>query len=67
MTRPALPADAIGFVSRRKDRPERLAVFLADGRLSNTFGIDDDLAAVRAAVERAGMTCDDAGIIRAAR
>jgi hypothetical protein len=63
-TRPPLPADAVGFIGRRKDRPERMALFLADGTLSNTFSPDDTLATVRAMLAPAGMTADDAGIVR---
>lgn len=38
---PALPAGAIGFLCVRHDRPERLALYHPDGRLSNTFGLMD--------------------------
>jgi len=63
-TRPALPADAIGFISRRDDRPERLALFKADGSLSNTFRIDETIDTLRPALAAAGMTVDAQGIVR---
>jgi hypothetical protein len=63
-TRPALPADAIGFISRRDDRPERLALFKADGSLSNTFRIDETIDTLRPALTAAGMTVDAQGIVR---
>jgi len=63
-TRPALPADAIGFIGRRKDRPERLALFGADGSLSNTFSPDDTLDTLRPLLASGGLTVDAAGIVR---
>lgn len=63
-TRPALPADAIGFIGRRDDRPERLALFRADGSLSNTFRIDETIETLRPALAAAGMAVDDQGIVR---
>jgi hypothetical protein len=63
-TRPALPADAIGFIARRDDRPERLALFKVDNTLSNTFRIDDTVDTLRPALADAGMTVDAAGIVR---
>ena len=63
-TRPALPADAIGFIGRRDDRPERLAMFKADGSLSNTFRIDETIETLRPALAAAGMAVDDQGIVR---
>ena len=63
-TRPALPADAIGFIARRDDRPERLALFKVDSTLSNTFRIDETVDTLRAALADAGMTVDAAGIVR---
>jgi hypothetical protein len=63
-TRPALPADAIGFIARRDDRPERLALFKVDNTLSNTFRIDETVDTLRAALADAGMTVDAAGIVR---
>ena len=62
--RPALPADAIGFLARRKDRPERLALFAADGVLSNTFGHGDTIETLRPALAQAGLSVDAAGIVR---
>jgi hypothetical protein len=63
-TRPALPADAIGFINRRDDRPERLALFKADGSLSNTFRIDETIETLSPALTAAGMTVDAEGIVR---
>ena len=63
-TRPALPADAIGFIARRDDRPERLALFKVDNTLSNTFRIDETVDTLRPALALAGMTVDAAGIVR---
>jgi hypothetical protein len=63
-TRPALPADAIGFIARRDDRPERLALFKVDNTLSNTFRIDETVDTLRPALASAGMTVDAAGIVR---
>ncbi len=63
-TRPALPADAIGFIARRDDRPERLALFKVDNTLSNTFRIDKTVDTLRPALADAGMTVDAAGIVR---
>ena len=63
-TRPALPADAIGFIARRDDRPERLALFKVDNTLSNTFHIDETVDTLRPALADAGMTVDAAGIVR---
>jgi hypothetical protein len=64
ITRPALPADAIGYIGRRKDRPERLALFTAAHTLSNTFSIDDTAETVRAILAGHGLGLDDAGIVR---
>jgi hypothetical protein len=63
-TRPTLPADAIGFIARRDDRPERLALFKVDNTLSNTFRIDETVDTLRPALAHAGMTVDAAGIVR---
>lgn len=64
MTRPALPADAIGFLARRKDRPERLALFAANGALSNTFGMDETIETLRPVLAQSGLSVDEAGIVR---
>lgn len=61
---PALPADAIGFIGSRRDRPERLALFRADGLLSNTFAIDETIETLRAALLAAGLVVDGVGIVR---
>ncbi len=63
-TRPALPADAVGFIACRQDRPERLALFNPAGRLSNTFGVGDTLDTLRGLLMQSGMTVDAAGIVR---
>ncbi len=63
-TRPTLPADAIGFIARRDDRPERLALFKADGSLSNTFRNDVTIDELRHALAMVGMTVDAEGIVR---
>jgi hypothetical protein len=63
-TRPALPADALGFIGRRDDRPERLALFKADGSLSNTFRIGETIDTLRPALAAAGMAVDAQGIVR---
>lgn len=61
---PAMPSDAVGFIGSRKDRPERLALFRADGSLSNTFAIDETIETLRPALVAAGLSVDDAGIVR---
>ena len=63
-TRPALPADAIGFIGHRDDRPERLALFDAKGKLSNTFAFDQDMADVAEVLLKAGLIMDEKGIVR---
>lgn len=63
-TRPALPADAIGFISRRKDRPERLALFAANGALSNSFAQDDTIDTLRPVFAASGLSIDAEGIVR---
>ena len=64
LTRPVLPADAIGFLARRKDRPERLALFAANGTLSNTFGMDETIETLRPVLAESGLVVDAAGIVR---
>jgi hypothetical protein len=63
MTRPALPADAAGYLSRRVDRPERLALFRADGTISNTFAISDTFETIRPVIAQHGMTQREDGIV----
>jgi hypothetical protein len=46
---PTLPAAAIGFVTVRADRPERLALYRQGGELSNSFAQDMDAAQIAAA------------------
>lgn len=61
----SLPADAVGFVARRPDRPERLALFRPDGSISNSFGRDEDLAAVAAILARSGLRLlPDGAVVR---
>ena len=48
---PRLPADAIGFLTTRQDRPERLALYRPDGTISNTFGYDDTPAGIADAAQ----------------
>jgi hypothetical protein len=60
---PALPADAVGFIARRVDRPERLALFRADGSLSNTFAVADTLDTLRPVLAVSGLIVDAAGIV----
>lgn len=64
LTCPALPADAIGFIARRKDRPERPALFLADGRLNSTFSPDDTMQSLDALLRPSGYSVDAEGIVR---
>lgn len=65
LTRPAvLPADAVGFVSRRKDKPERLAIFRPDGALNSTFSPDDTLETLDAMLRPSGYSVDAEGIVR---
>jgi hypothetical protein len=62
-TIPALPANAVGFVAARADRPERLALFRADGSLSNTFAIDDTLDTLRPVLAASGLTLREDGVV----
>lgn len=41
---PTLPVGAIGFLATRHDKPERRAVYLANGHLANTFGQGEPIA-----------------------
>lgn len=60
---PVLPADAVGFVARRVDRPERLALFRRDGSLSNSFTQDDTLDTLRPILAGNGLTLREDGIV----
>lgn len=60
---PALPADAVGFVARRVDRPERLALFRPDGSLSNSFAQDDTLETLRPVLASKGLTLREDGVV----
>lgn len=64
ITPPAtLPAAAIGFVTVRKDRPERLAFYRADGSLNTSFAIDQTLNDVRAVMFGQGYDVDADGFV----
>jgi hypothetical protein len=58
-----LPPAAVGFVIARKDQPERLAFYRADGALNTTFAFDQTLEDVRAVMAEAGYAVDAAGIV----
>ena len=60
---PALPVGAVGFISRRADRPERLALFKADGSLSNSFALDETIDTLRPVLAQHGFSVDAAGIV----
>ena len=62
MTPPG-PPRAIGFITVRKDRPERLAFYLADGSLNTTFAFDHTLADARVRLHDAGYDVDGAGFV----
>lgn len=65
MTPPAnLPADAIGYIVVRPDRPERLAFYLADGRLNASFARDQGIDDVRAIMKTHGCIVDAEGVVR---
>jgi hypothetical protein len=60
---PALPSNAIGFVAVRADRPERLALFRADGTLSNSFAQDDTMETVAAVLASKGLCLIEGGAV----
>jgi hypothetical protein len=62
-TIPALPADAVGFIGRRKDRPERLAMFAANGALMATFSPDDTTDTIAALIAPQGLRVVEGGIV----
>jgi hypothetical protein len=65
LTRPAvLPADAVGFIRRRADKPERPALFLADGRLNTTYSPGDTVESLDALLRPHGFSVDAEGIVR---
>lgn len=64
MRAPPDAARVVGYIARRPDRPERLALFHADGRLSNSYASDMTFDAVRWAVLAAGLEVDRNGIVR---
>lgn len=43
---PKLPDGAFGFLATRHDRPERMALYRADGALQSTFAYDDTPAGI---------------------
>lgn len=49
---PQLPSGAWGFVAARTDRPERLALYRADGSLNSSFAVGEDFADALAMVQR---------------
>ena len=55
--RPAftLPAGAWGYIARRADRPERLALYDAQGRLNTSFGQDQGIMEIDAILSRHGL------------
>ena len=59
-----LPADAVGFVRLRVDRPERLAFYRADGSLNTTFALDQSFEDVRVVLADGGYRIDARGIVR---
>lgn len=63
VTIPTLPANAVGFVAARADRPERLALFRADGSLSNTFAIDETIDTLRPILAASGLTLLADGVV----
>ncbi len=69
MTPPAtLPADAIGFVARHPERPERLALWHRDGSLSNWFARDLTREAIAAILATYGFRlADDDSVTREAQ
>ena len=66
MSNTALPADAVGYIARRRDRPERLALFRPDGTLSSSFARDEGLDAIRTSLAAHGLAVDAGGIVRTA-
>jgi hypothetical protein len=62
-----LPADALGFVAIRPDRPERLAAFMANGALAATFSPDDTSETIAATLAARGLVLrEDGSFCRAA-
>ena len=60
-----MPADAIGFVAVRPDRPERLALFKPDGTLSNSFGQGEGRVEIAALLAPAGYRLlEDGSVVR---
>ena len=60
-----MPADAVGFVAIRPDRPERLALFRPDGTLSNSFGQDEGHTEIAAILAPAGYRLlEDGSVVR---
>lgn len=61
MTPPAnLPADAVGFIAVRPDRPERLALFTRQGVRSNSFAQGETLETLAPVLARFNVVVDTA-------
>lgn len=52
---PALPAHAIAFVAARHDRPERMALYSANGVLQGTFAEGQTMAHIAPLLNRDGL------------
>lgn len=59
----SLRPDAVGFVVRRPDRPERFGLYRADGTLSNSFAADETLADVATHLARHGLEMHSDGSV----
>lgn len=58
--------EIVGTVKPRSGRPERLALYRADGKLSNTFGLDDTIATLQPIFAAQGLVLrDDGTVVRA--
>jgi hypothetical protein len=53
-----VPEGAVGFIAERSDRECRLAMFHADGALSNTFGRGETFGTIAASVAPHGLRAD---------
>ena len=54
---------AFGFLGRRVDRPERLALFFADGSLAATFSPDDTIESLRVALADRSLSVMAGGVV----
>jgi hypothetical protein len=59
-----LPDGAVAFIAERSDRECRLALFRADGTLSNSFGRGETFHQIAAIAEAHGFRADFATIDR---